>query len=44
MKTGDIILIPFPLAEMMNTKVRPAAKYQLQKTNTKILLFVLSAQ
>jgi mRNA interferase MazF len=24
MKTGDIILIPFPFAELKNTKVRPA--------------------
>ncbi len=41
MKTGDIILIPFPFSELTNVKVRPAVLVCLTKDNYKD--FVLCA-
>ncbi len=38
MKTGDIILIPFPFAEMINTKVRPAAVVAVTKDKYKDII------
>jgi mRNA interferase MazF len=38
MKTGDIVLIPFPFAELTNKKVRPAAVVCETKDNYKDLV------
>ena len=38
MKTGDIILIPFPFAEMVNAKVRPAVIVSVTKDKYKDII------
>jgi len=38
MKTGDIILVPFPYAELTNKKVRPAVTIALTKDKHKDII------
>jgi mRNA interferase MazF len=38
MKTGDIVLIPFPFSEITNVKIRPAALVCLTKDSYKDLV------
>lgn len=41
MKTGDIVLIPFPFSELTQVKLRPAIVITVTKDKLKTLCFVL---